>query len=235
MEEISRPSDLPRVIQAAMAHLNLAMIHPFSDGNGRMARCLQTLVLARAGVLAPIFSSIEEYLGRNTRAYYDVLAAVGHGAWHPERDSRPWIRFCLTAHFRQAVTLARRTREIQKLCDELEVVVRRVRLPERSVLALADAALGYKVRNPTYRRAADVTDTAASRDLLALVKAGLLEPKGEKRGRFYTASELVLAIRRKIAEPKNVPDPFTAPEEATRKAAAAGVNLVVPGMEDPTP
>jgi Fic family protein len=234
-EEIGRPSDLPRVIQAAMAHLNLVMIHPFSDGNGRMARCLQTLVLAPAGVLAPIFSSIEEYLGRNTRSYYDVLAAVGHGTWHPERDSRPWIRFCLTAHFRQAVTLARRTREIQKLCDELEVVVRRVRLPERSVLALADAALGYKVRNPTYRKAADVTDTAASRDLLALAKAGLLEPKGEKRGRFYTASELVLDIRRKIAEPKNVPDPFTEPEEATRKAAAAGVNLALPGMEDPTP
>jgi DNA-binding transcriptional ArsR family regulator len=133
------------------------------------------------------------------------------------------------------VTLARRTREIQKLCDELEVVVRRVHLPERSVLALADAALGYKVRNPTYRKAADVTDTAASRDLLALVKAGLLEPKGEKRGRFYTASELVLAIRRKIAEPKNVPDPFTEPEEATRKAAAAGVNLALPGTEEPAP
>ena len=33
----------PVVVKAAMAHLNLTMIHPFSDGNGRMARCLQTL------------------------------------------------------------------------------------------------------------------------------------------------------------------------------------------------
>jgi len=39
-----------RMIRAAMAHLNLVMIHPFGDGNGRMARCLQTLVLARGGV-----------------------------------------------------------------------------------------------------------------------------------------------------------------------------------------
>ena len=39
--------------RAAMGHLNLVMIHPFSDGNGRMARALQTLVLAREGILAP--------------------------------------------------------------------------------------------------------------------------------------------------------------------------------------
>src|SRR5687767_8009543 len=57
---------------------------------------LQTLVLARGQIVAPVFSSIEEYLGRNTQAYYDVLAEVGQGAWNPERDARPWLRFCLT-------------------------------------------------------------------------------------------------------------------------------------------
>ena len=44
-----------------------------------MARALQSrlVVLARAGVLAPAFASIEEYLGQNTDAYYSVLAEVG--------------------------------------------------------------------------------------------------------------------------------------------------------------
>lgn len=201
----------PDVVRAAMAHLNLVMIHPFSDGNGRMARCLQTLVLARSGVVDPLFSSIEEYLGRNTRAYYDVLAQVGHGAWHPERDTRPWIRFNLTAHYRQAMTLLRRTREIQKLCDELEVMIKGMGLPERSVLALADAAIGYKIRNPTYRRAADVTTAVAGRDLLALARAGLLEAKGEKRGRYYVAAAPVMVIQQKVAEPKLIVDPFDSP------------------------
>ena len=54
---------------------NLVMIHPFRDGNGRMARCLRTLVLARAGILAPVFSSVEEYLRRNTRALLDRVDA----------------------------------------------------------------------------------------------------------------------------------------------------------------
>lgn len=63
-----------------MAHLNLVMIHPFRDGNGRMARALQTLVLALDEVLEPTFSSIEEWLGSNTADYYLVLAATGRGA-----------------------------------------------------------------------------------------------------------------------------------------------------------
>jgi Fic family protein len=108
---------LPVVVRAAMGHLNLVMVHPFSDGNGRMARALQTLVLAREGILAPPFSSIEEYLGRNTPAYYQVLAEVGGGRWQPERDTRPWIRFCLRAHFHQAQRLLRRSREIGRLWD----------------------------------------------------------------------------------------------------------------------
>ena len=43
------------LVAAAMAHLNLTMIHPFRDGNGRMARALQTLVLAREGLIHPFF------------------------------------------------------------------------------------------------------------------------------------------------------------------------------------
>ena len=96
------------VIRGAMAHLNLVMILPFRDGNGRMARALQALVLAREGLLEPAFVSIEEYLGRNTAAYYAALAEVGGGAWQPQRDARLWVRFALTAHYRQARTLLRR-------------------------------------------------------------------------------------------------------------------------------
>ena len=78
-----------------------------------MARCLQTLVLAREGIVSPVFSSIEEYLGQDTRSYYDVLAEVGAGSWQPTRDTRPWIHYVLTAHLRQAKTVLRRTKEIE--------------------------------------------------------------------------------------------------------------------------
>src|SRR5207253_1827875 len=99
---LNKQSDVPVMIRAAMGHLNLVMIHPFSDGNGRMARCLQTLILGREQIIEPPFCSIEEYLGRFSHEYYDVLAEVGQGAFHPENDCRPWIRFNLIAHYRQA-------------------------------------------------------------------------------------------------------------------------------------
>jgi Fic family protein len=200
----------PAIVQGAMAHLNLVMIHPFSDGNGRMARGLQTLVLARHGTLSPHFCSIEEYLGSNTQSYYDVLAEVGAGAWNPHRDARPWIRYCLRAHYHQALTLLRRSRELQRLWEELEGLVQKRGLPERALVALVDAAVGLKVRNTTYRAAAEVNEVIASRDLKGLVDAGLLVKQGENRGRSYVASEEILAVRRKTAEARSRwPDPFT--------------------------
>ena len=41
------------VVRAAMAHLHAVSVHPFRDGNGRISRILQSLVLARSGLLAP--------------------------------------------------------------------------------------------------------------------------------------------------------------------------------------
>jgi Fic family protein len=198
------------LVKGAMAHLNLVMIHPFSDGNGRMARCLQTLVLARQGIVDPSFTSIEEYLGRNTQDYYSVLAEVGKGAWHPKNDTRPWIQFNLKAHYRQAATVLRRTRMISKLWDELEREIKNKGLPERSIFALSDAATGYRVRSAHYRHLAEVSPIVASRDLRAMVEAGLLVPKGQRRGRVYVASEPIRDIAKTIRsqEPGRIADPF---------------------------
>lgn len=196
------------MVRAAMAHLNMAMIHPFSDGNGRMARCLQTLILARSGTLAPEFSSIEEYLGRNTGEYYEVLAKVGGGTWNPRRDARSWVRFCLTAHYRQAQTILRRTRELQQLWDALEAEVKKRRIPERTLLALSDAAFGLRIRNVGYRNVADVSIQVATKDLKLLVDQKLLVPTGDRRGRFYEASPFLQRLRERFTEPRVVTDPF---------------------------
>jgi Fic family protein len=209
--------DEPPTIRAAMAHLNLAMIHPFKDGNGRMARALQTLVLAREGILAPQLSSVEEYLGKNTRAYYDVLAQVGSGSWSPQRDARPWIRFMLTAHYKQAMTLRRRTREFSLVWDAVEDRLSQSRLPDRAVPAVAEAALGARIRRSRYTALTDVEDATASRDLRALTDAGLFEAHGEKRGRYYLASDALRNMRRQIREQVSVPilDPFSELEGQT--------------------
>ncbi|HYQ79159.1 MAG TPA: Fic family protein [Solirubrobacterales bacterium] len=210
--------DEPVVIKAAMAHLNLTLIHPFSDGNGRMARCLQTLILARDRVIAPVFSSIEEFLGRNTQAYYDVLEEVAAGAWNPERNARPWVRFCMRAHYLQATTTMRRREEIEGLWNECVELTNRHRLPERCAAGLMDAAIGARIRRKVYRSSVgaamgeEVSDLTASRDLKAMVAAGLLEAVGERRGRYYLAGETLNRLRelqRSKRSPKSADDPFS--------------------------
>jgi Fic family protein len=217
------PGEAPLQVRAAMAHLNLTMIHPFRDGNGRMARALQTLVLAQDGLLHPVFASIEEWLGRNTDAYYGILAETGQGRWNPGRDALPWIRFCLRAHHQQAETLIRRNEEYETLYRALETLVAKHRgTPDRALLPLFDAALGLRLTNQRYRSDAEVSELVASRDLKRLVDAGLLEPHGEKRGRSYRAAEPLRALRRDRPARSALADPYTL------VAAAAGPRL--PGL-----
>jgi hypothetical protein len=119
------------------------------------------------------------------------------------------VKFCLTAHYRQAETLLRRSQEAARLWSELEIEVKRRGLQERMMLALHDAAFGYRVRNATYRKAADVSDAVASRDLGILLSAGLLLARGEKRGRFYIAGEWLKQQKAETSLPKVASDPFT--------------------------
>jgi Fic family protein len=210
-------SDAPVLARAAMAHLNLVMVHPFRDGNGRMGRALQTFVLAREEIRAPVFSSIEEYLGRNTDSYYAVLAEVGQGAWRPGNDARPWLRYCLRAHYRQARTQLRRIAETELLYQACADVAQRHRLPERTTGALVEAAYGLRLTHSTYKAIMEMTAgetvsaLTASRDLRALVDAKLLKPVGRTRGRYYTAEPALLAERERIRSsraPREDSDPF---------------------------
>lgn len=212
-----REDDAHALVRGAMAHLNLVMIHPFRDGNGRMARCLQTLVIARDRITAPVFSSVEEYLGRNTQAYYDVLAEVGKGGWHPENDARPWLRFMLTAHYRQAKTHLRRIEEVERLYSDVFELTVQHGLPDRCMVGLADTALGLRLRRNSYRSGIEastgeeISELTATRDLQAMVRAGLLVPRGETRGRFYVASPSIVELRRAVRAsrpPRLEYDPF---------------------------
>lgn len=210
-------SDAPVLARAAMAHLNLVMVHPLRDGNGRMGRALQTFVLARDEIRAPVFSSIEEYLGRNTQSYYDILAEVGQGRWHPENDARPWLRYCLRAHYYQARTQLRRVRETELLYEACASIGQRHGLPERTTGALAEVAYGLRLTHSTYKTIMEITagetisGLTASRDLRALVDAKLLKPVGRTRGRHYVAEPILLAERKRIQEdrtPRETVDPF---------------------------
>jgi Fic family protein len=195
-------------VLAAMIHLNLAMIHPFKDGNGRMARALQTLVISQNGISSPTFCSIEEWLGRNTLAYYDILKEVGQGGWHPRNSALPWVRFCLRAHYQQAATLMKRNEHIGRVWNEVTAIIKNRSLHSRMESTIIEAAFGYKIRNQRYRNENEISEAAASRDLKRLCDEGLLHPVGEKRGRYYVGDDKLLDIMLKSRDKTKSADPY---------------------------
>ncbi|MFT4293828.1 MAG: Fic family protein [Micropruina sp.] len=214
-------TDAEATVRGAMAHLNLVMIHPFRDGNGRMARALQTMVLAQDQVLEPTFSSIDEWLGHNTDDYCAVLAAAGGRGWHPERDTRMWIQFNLRAHHMQAQTLQRRFEEAERLWTLIDLLVSEHQLPDRTADALFDALLGLRVTRPSYVKRTEVEERTATRDLAQLVQSGLLQPHGQTRARYYVAGAPLaemMAENRKQRQP--LIDPYPSLVGEIRAAAA---------------
>lgn len=218
---IQRPASQDTLVKAAMAHLNLAMIHPFSDGNGRMARALQTLVLATDGLLHPVFSSIEEWLGANADEYYRVLGETGQGTWSPERSSLAWVRFCLKAHYQQASTVLRRIEEYGTLYTGIEALVKARSLNDRMAMPLFDSALGMTLTSLRYQEDAGVTAGIAQRDLRWLAGQGLLVAKGETKARRYLPGPDLAALRAAARIRRALQDPY----EVVRAASAGQADL----------
>jgi Fic family protein len=208
-ESLSAPTADDPLVRGAMAHLNLVMIHPFRDGNGRMARALQTMVLAQDQVVEPTFSSIEEWLGNNTQDYYDVLAATGRGAWDPENDATLWVKFNLRAHHMQAQTVRRRFDEAEIQWRKIDGLIADHRLNERLGAALFDALIGLRVTRPSYVKLTDLDVRTATRDLVNAADLGLLETRGERRGRHYVAGDPLRQIQAELrAGRKPLTDPY---------------------------
>ena len=179
-------------VRASMAHLHVVSVHPFRDGNGRISRIVQSLVLAREGVLAPEFVSIEEHLGRNTEAYHAILQETQGGAHQPERDASAWVRFCVQAHLEQARRRLDQIAVAERRWSFLEGVVARRDWPDRLVIAL-EQGLAQGVDRASYSAEADVSPPTASNDLRRLVDAGLILRRGKGRTTRYVAGEALRA------------------------------------------
>jgi Fic family protein len=177
------------VVRAAMAHLHLVSIHPFADGNGRMGRILQSLVLAREGVLTPELASIEGYLADNTGAYYAALQSTHTGIYDPSGDATPWLDFCIEAHLAEARRLHERIELIGRRNAFCEQLAERHGYPDRLVSVLDQALMGLPMTNAEHRSEHRIAAITASNDLRRLVADGWLMLDGAGRSARYLAAE----------------------------------------------
>ena len=189
------------IVRAAMAHLNVISVHPFQDGNGRISRIIQSLVLALDGASVPEFISIEEYLGAHTQDYYAALREVQGGSYRPERDATAWVEFCVEAHVTQARQRLGQIERAAARWEHLEVLVAERGWPERFTIALEQSLVGRTDR-ARYAAEASTSPATASGDFRRLLDAGLLEQHGQGRSTAYLATTL---LRETVLERPSIP------------------------------
>ena len=190
--------DAHTVIRAAMAHLHVVSVHPFRDGNGRISRIVQSLVLAQEGLMSPEFGSIEEYLGQHTTDYYAALNEAHGPTYQPARNASNWVAFCVKAHLAQARQRLVQIKDAAARWTHLEELVKSRNWPDRMVIPLEQSLIGGSDR-ASYTTEAGVSPATASADFRRLLDAGLVEQRGRGRSVQYRASEqlrsTVLAAR----------------------------------------
>lgn len=176
---VNAPSGEPPLIRAGLAHLWFVTIHPFDDGNGRVARAIGDLLLARADRSSQRFYSLSAQIQRERKAYYEILERTQKTSL----DVTPWLAWFL-ATLRRAVDEAQLT---------LDAVLAKARFWQRwaatpfnerqakLVNKLLDGFDG-KLNTSKWAAVAKCSSDTALRDINDLVARGVLR-KAEGGGR----------------------------------------------------
>jgi Fic family protein len=169
------PADL--VLKAGLAHLRFVTIHPFDDGNGRIARAIADMALARSENSPQRFYSMSAQIRQERNAYYDVLEATQKGTMDVTRWLE-WFLGCLGRAIDGAqVTLGAVLGEAS-----FWERIRSVPLNDRQRLVINRLLDGFegKLTSSKYAQLAKCSQDTAHRDILALVDHGVLvrNPEG---------------------------------------------------------
>ncbi|MBD3772330.1 MAG: Fic family protein [Rhodobacteraceae bacterium] len=175
------------VLKAGIAHLWFVTIHPFDDGNGRIARAIADLALARAEGSAQRFYSMSAQIRTERKAYYDMLERAQKG----DLDITPWLLWfigCLDRAFDGAETILASVMRKARFWES--VAGQPLNERQRKVVnRLLDGFEG-KLTNAKWAAITKASSDTALRDINDLLRRGILEK--EPAGGRSTSYSLVL-------------------------------------------
>lgn len=179
--------ELHPVLRAAISHYVLVAIHPFVEGNGRVARAFATLILFNEVYDIKKLFSLEEYFDRDAASYYEVLQSVsGQNRDLGERDLTAWLVYFTRG---LAIELAQIKDQVKKLSLDLKIKSRvggQVALSERQILLMEHFGQHPYLRRQDGKRILPmVSDDTILRELQDLVVKGIIKKEGSGRGARY--------------------------------------------------
>jgi len=184
--------EIDPVLKAGVAHLWFVTIHPFDDGNGRIARAIADLCLARSEQSAQRFYSMSAQIRLENKDYYNILEATQKNG----TDVTPWLNWfleCLGRAIDGAGTLLGGVLEKARFWESISQS--RVNDRQRAVLnRLLDGFEG-KLTTTKWAKLTKSSQDTAHRDILDLVEKGILL-RSEEGGR---STSYALASRKTVA------------------------------------
>lgn len=176
------------VIKSGIIHYELARIHPFVDGNGRVARAVATLIMFLDGYDIRKFFSFEEYFDENPMDYYLTLQAVSNQLvldTH-ERDLTPWLEYFTEG---VAIELNRVKEKVQRISTDARIKDRlgeQVALNERQMMIMEYVHRHKTMSNKDFRKIfPDHSDDTVLRELKFLRQKGLIKKSGGTKKATY--------------------------------------------------
>ncbi|MBI2315062.1 Fic family protein [Candidatus Daviesbacteria bacterium] len=176
------------IIKAGIIHYELARIHPFVDGNGRVARSVATLILFLDGYDIRKFFSFEEYFDENPMQYYLTLQAVSNQLvldTH-ERDLTPWLEYFIEG---VAIELNRVKEKVQRISVDARIkdkLGEQLMLNERQMMIMEYIHRHKGLSNKEFRKIfPDYSDDTVLRELKFLRQKGLVKKAGGTKKAVY--------------------------------------------------
>ena len=187
LDWVNSASNEPPLLKAGLGHLWFVTLHPFDDGNGRIARAIGDLLLARADGNPQRFYSLSAQIQRERKAYYDILER----AQKRSMDVTEWLAWFLD-------TLHRAVDQAQYTLDAVLTKTRfwqrwgTMPLNERQVRLLNKLLDGFegKLTSSKWAAIAKCSPDTALRDINDLLtRAVLLKAKAGGRSTSYELSD----------------------------------------------
>ena len=188
LDWINASSGEPPLIKAGLGHLWFVTLHPFDDGNGRIARAIGDLLLARADGSPQRFYSLSAQIQRERKAYYEILERTQQRSL----DVTEWLAWFLDS-------LHRAVDEAQHTLDAVLTKTRfwqqwaAIPLNERQIKVLNKLLDGFegKLTSSKWAALGKCSADTALRDITELVERGILR-KSDAGGRStsYQLGEL---------------------------------------------
>ena len=178
------------IVRAVIAHLYLAWIHPFDDGNGRTARLVEFQLLAEARFPSPACHLLSNYYNRTRQLYYQVLRDTSR---KPPYEPQKFVSYAIRGFVEELREQLRKVSMVQlgaawtSFVHEVHVGKSDKTVHRRRQLVLAlsatEATPIARIAKLTPELAAEyatLTPRAVARDINALLKAGLLTREGAR-------------------------------------------------------